>query len=224
MTDTYWHTINFYNDVDDPSALTTLMALDLDATIPTLLTRDFNLHSRTWSPLDWTHSHAADRVEEWMATQTFSLLSAPGVPTHRGENGSCDSTLDLVWHNLASEAQSMFQGAHIDWEGSLGSDHAPICTHVSPQVCLIQQQEDRTNRFDFDIDPELWEEWHAILDIELPHPHSHIMTTADIDSIVDAIYAAFNNACTATVKCKGTAPGFNAWWWTDKCKAAAHSL
>jgi hypothetical protein len=47
MTDTYWHTINFYNDVDDPSVLTALMALDLDATIPTLLTGDFNLHSRT---------------------------------------------------------------------------------------------------------------------------------------------------------------------------------
>jgi hypothetical protein len=31
MMDTYWRTINFYNDVDDPSALTALMALDLDA-------------------------------------------------------------------------------------------------------------------------------------------------------------------------------------------------
>jgi hypothetical protein len=39
MTDTYWRTINFYNDVDDPSALTTLLSLDLDPTIPvTILT------------------------------------------------------------------------------------------------------------------------------------------------------------------------------------------
>jgi hypothetical protein len=81
MTDTYWRTINFYNDVDDPSALTTLLSLDLDPTIPTLLTGDFNLHSRSWSPPDWAHSHVADRVEEWLATQTFVLLSAPGVPT-----------------------------------------------------------------------------------------------------------------------------------------------
>jgi hypothetical protein len=159
-----------------------------------------------------------------MATQTFSLLSAPGMPTHCGENGSRDSTLDLVWHNLASEAQSTFQGAHIDWEGSLGSDHALIRTHAIPQVHLIRQREDRTNRFNLDIDPELWEEWHGILDIELPHPHSHITTTADIDLIVDAIYAVFNNACAATMKRKGTAPGFNARWWTDECKAVAHSL
>jgi hypothetical protein len=60
MTDTYWCTINFYNDVDDTTALAALLALDLDASIPTLLTGDFNLHSRTWSPPDWMHSHAAD--------------------------------------------------------------------------------------------------------------------------------------------------------------------
>jgi hypothetical protein len=116
MTDTYWRTINFYNDVDDPTALTTLLSLDLDPTIPTLLTGDFNLHSRSWSPPDWAHSHAADRVEEWLATQTFTLLSAPGVPTHRGENGGRDSTLDLVWHNLVLHfAKRCPTWTHVMW-------------------------------------------------------------------------------------------------------------
>jgi hypothetical protein len=224
LTDTYWRTINFYNDVDDPSAITTLIGLDLDATIPTLLTGDFNLHSRTWSPPDWAHAHSADRVEEWLATQTFFLLSAPGVPTHRGENGGRDSTLDLSWHNLASEAQSTFQGAHIDWAGSLGSDHALIRTYTVPQTHLIRQREDRTNQFDMDIDPEAWEEWHAILEIELPHPCSDVSSPANVDAIVDAIYLAFNNACAATMKRKGTAPSFNARWWNDECKTAAHAL
>jgi hypothetical protein len=146
------------------------------------------------------------------------------VPTHRGENGGRDSTLDLVWHNLASEAQATFQGAHIDWSGSLGSDHALIRTYAVPQIRLIRRQEDRTNRFDQDIDPEQWEEWHAILEIELPHPRSPITSTADVDTLVDAIYTAFNNACTAVMKRKGTAPGFNARWWNDDCKTAAHAL
>jgi hypothetical protein len=224
MTDTYWRTINFYNNVDDPTALSSLLALDIDATIPTLLTGDFNLHSCTWSPPDWAPSHAADRVEEWLAGQTFSLLSAPGIPTHRGENSGCNSMLDLVWHNLASEAQSTFQGAHIDWTGSLGSDHALIHTYAIPKAHLIRQQEDQTNQFDTDIDPEQWEEWHAILNIKLLHPHSVIETTVDIDTLVDTIYAAFNNACTATMKKKGTALGFNAHWWMDECKVAAHTL
>jgi hypothetical protein len=38
------------------------------------------------------------------------------------------------------------------------------------------------------------------------------------------IYLAFNNACAATMKRKGTAPGYNACWWTNECKAAAHAL
>lgn len=92
----YWHTINFYHDVDDPSSLTTLLSLDLDPTIPTLLIRDFNTHSASWSPLGWTKSHWADRVEEYMATQTYTLLSVPRIPTHRGEAGARDSTIDLV--------------------------------------------------------------------------------------------------------------------------------
>jgi hypothetical protein len=132
--------------------------------------------------------------------------------------------LDLVWHNLASEAQATFQGAHIDWTGSLGSDHALICTYAVPQTRLIRQREDRTNCFDQDIDPEQWEEWHAILEIELPHPRSPVTSPTDIDMLVDAIYEAFNNACAATMKRKGTAPGFNTRWWNDECKTAAHAL
>jgi hypothetical protein len=146
------------------------------------------------------------------------------VPTHRGENGGRDSTLDLVWHNLASEAQATFQGVHIDWAGSLGSDHALIRTYAVPQTRLIRQREDRTNRFDQDIDLEQWEEWHTILEIELPHPRSPITSPTDIDMLVDAIYVAFNNTCAATMKCKGTALGFNARWWNDDCKMAAHAL
>jgi hypothetical protein len=171
----------------------------------------------------WAHSHAADRVEEWLSTQTFTLLSAPGVPTHQGENSGRDSTLDLVWHNLASEAQSTFHGAHIDWMGSLGSDHALIRTFAILQTRLLRQREDKTNQFDTDIDPEVWEEWHAILEIELPHPHTPLTRPADLDAVVDRIYTAFNNACAATMKQKGTAPGFNTCWWNDECKSAAHA-
>lgn len=48
-----WRVINFYNDVDDPSAFRALKELDLDATIPTLLVGDFNFHSRLWLPRGW---------------------------------------------------------------------------------------------------------------------------------------------------------------------------
>lgn len=48
--ETTWRIINFYNDVNDRSALEALLTLDLDPIIPTLVTGDFNTHSRTWSP------------------------------------------------------------------------------------------------------------------------------------------------------------------------------
>jgi hypothetical protein len=51
-----------------------------------------------------------------------------------------------------------------------------------------------------------------------------ISSISDIDNTVNAIYNAYNNACNAMMKQKSTAPGFNAHWWTDNCKAAAHAL
>jgi hypothetical protein len=62
------------------------------------------------------------------------------------------------------------------------------------------------------------------LEIELPHPRSPVTSPADIDTLVDVIYDTFNNACAATMKRKGTAPGFNARWWNDECKTTALAL
>jgi hypothetical protein len=44
-----------------------LMGLDLDATIPTLIIGDFNLHSMTWSPTGWNvkWSSQAGGMDGW---------------------------------------------------------------------------------------------------------------------------------------------------------------
>ena len=195
----YWCTINFYNNVDDPSSLCTLTDLDIDSTIPTLLVGDFNLHSRTWSPMDWTPSHNTDQVEEWLATQTFTLLSVPGIPTHRGEGGARDSTLDLVWCNFAASIQNTFIGAQVDRKGSVGSDHALICMTASTPLKVKRRQEDRTNCFDTDISTEDWKLWSNILCQLLP-PITPLLHPADIDDCIDAIYHTFDTACVETMK------------------------
>jgi hypothetical protein len=91
----YWRVINFYNDVADPSALDALVALDLDATIPTLLVGDFNLHSPSWSPTGWDTSRGAHRLEEWTATQTLELLMLRSVDrsVRLGRLGVCPECL-----------------------------------------------------------------------------------------------------------------------------------
>jgi hypothetical protein len=46
-----WRVINFYHhDVKNSLSLDTLIDLDIDAIIPTLIIGDFNAHSEEWSP------------------------------------------------------------------------------------------------------------------------------------------------------------------------------
>jgi hypothetical protein len=219
----YWQVVNFYNDVADPSALDALVGLDLDAMIPTLLVGDFNLHSPSWSPTGWDTSRRAHRLEEWAATQTLELLSKPHIPTRMGEGGGHNSTLDLAWCNMAALVQGTFIGAEVDFGGSQGSDHALIRTIASTPVAIHQAQLDRTERFNTDIDDQAWEEWERILRFELP-PLMGLHTMETVDTMVDDVYLAFNQACKATMKMVGAAPGFNSRWWNEDCRAAAKAM
>ena len=111
--------------MDDLSALSTFLTLDLDPMIHTLLVGDFNAHSPTWSPKDWiSQTGAMWWIEDWATAQGLQLLSAPGVPTHWGENGARDSTINLVWCNLAIWNEGTFTSLSINWGDSYGSNHA----------------------------------------------------------------------------------------------------
>jgi hypothetical protein len=164
----YWRVINFYNDTEDPSVLNTLLDLDLDTTIPMLIMGDFSLHSPSWSPGGWQMSRHANRLEEWMATQTFNLLTKPRIPTRMGEGGTHNSTIDLIWWNMAAQVQGTFMGAEVNFGNSVGSDHALICTIASTPAHVVRAKGDHTERFDTDIDADAWEEWDRILRFHLP--------------------------------------------------------
>lgn len=218
-----WRVINFYNDVDDPLALNMLLALDLDPLVPTLLCSDFNLHSFTWSPLGWTPSPKAALLEEWATTNVLELLTNPGQPTHRGDNGARDSVIDLIWRNLIATELNVFHGPSLDWSGSINSDHALLCTSATPSVPTPHVKTDRTNAFNTDIDPEDWECWHEVFQQHAP-PLLPLRTPLEVDACLESIYGAFNAACTAVMKCKGTAPAHNSCWWNDTCAAVAFAL
>jgi hypothetical protein len=219
----YWHVINFYNDVDDPSVLDALLGLDLDATIPTLLMGDFNLHSTTWSPTGWVTSWDTHRLEEWVATQTLDLLTKPQIPTCMGEGRARNSTLDLVWCNMAAQIQGTFTGAEVDFGSLQGSDHALICTIASTPCMIHQPKVDRMEHFVSDIDAEAWEEWDQILSFELP-PLISLSKPQSVDAYTNDLYHAFNEACKATMKKVSTAPGFNSRWWNNECRATAQAM
>jgi hypothetical protein len=219
----YWQVINFYNDTNDPTALHTLLSLDLDATIPTLIMGDFNLHSPSWSPGGWITLRHAGRLEEWMAMHTFDLLMKARIPTRMGEGGSRNSTIDLVWRNMAAQIQGTFVGMEVNFGASAGLDHALIRTIASTPVPVYRAKVDRTERFDTDISAEEWEEWERLLRFFLP-PIIPLHDPYQVDAAVDAIYMAFNEACKATMKIVGLAPGFNSCWWNDECREVARAM
>jgi hypothetical protein len=140
-----------------------------------------------------------------------------------GEGGACNSTIDLVWRNMAAQVQGTFVGAEINFGDSVGSDHALIRTIASTPVPISRAKVDRTERFDTDIDAEAWEEWDRILRFHLP-PLTPLLDPSRIDEAVDAIYMAFNEACKAVMKTVGLAPGFNSRWWNEECRLAARAM
>jgi hypothetical protein len=219
----YWRVINFYNDTDDPSALNTLLNLDLDATVPMLIMGDFNLHSPSWSPGGWQTSRNSGRLEEWMATHTFNLLTKPRIPTHMGEGGARNSTIDLVWHNMAAQVQGTFVGADINFGDSVGSDHALIRTIASTPVPIYRPKVDHTDRFDTDIDAEAWEDWERLIRFHLP-PLTPLPNPDRVNAAVDALYLAFNEACKVTMKTVGVVPCFNSRWWNEECRDTARAM
>ena len=138
-----WRFVNFYNDVADGTAMRTLKGLDLDATVPTLLVRDFNMHSRTWSPGNWDLTPRVNMFEGWAASQTFEFLTVPWTITRQGIETDRPSPLDLTWRNLSAAIGPTFYGVEVDWPGSLGSDHVLIRTQATTALNSRPPKEER---------------------------------------------------------------------------------
>jgi len=84
------------------------------------------MHSRTWSPLDIPRSLWAGCLEEWAARNLLTIANNPEEITRRGARHECNLVIDLAWYNEAAIQAATFTGLTIDWEGSLGSDHAML--------------------------------------------------------------------------------------------------
>ena len=219
-----WRIINFYNDVDDTSAINTLLSLDINPTIPTLLARDFNSYGMTWydtfdSPApSSTQRKSGARIKAWALAQGLSLLSPPGIPTRRGENGQRDSVLDLVWVNQTAWENGFFDTPLYSWEESLHSDHTLIRIQRSFPHKVPHIPTDKPHGFHTNTSPENWELWDKALRFAL-RPLSPLTTTRDIDDTVDNIYNAIFDACKATLKKKGNSRGRKLVWWSNECFA-----
>ena len=103
-----WRVINFYHDIRDDTSRRTLLALDIDAVIPTLVIGDFNTHSREWSPPDIPLSPWTRGIEDWADANLLTLANTPGEITRKGTDRERDSVLDLAWLNGAAVQNETF--------------------------------------------------------------------------------------------------------------------
>ena len=222
FNDTVWRTINFYNDVDDPTALTTLLSLDLDPMIHTVIVGDFNSHYRSWSPAGWdNYTTSAAKIEGWASCQGLQLLSWPGVPTHRGENGARDSTIDLVWANQIADIEGTFVVREVNWDDSYASDHALIRIRATSSQKARRLPMDRATGFRTTDSPKVWEAWANSLREAIPNDPPMLLSPFDIDEHVDLVYFAIHRASKTHLKKRGAVPGFNSKWWNEECRSLA---
>ena len=218
-----WRVINFYHDVRDNSSLDALLSLDIDAIIPTLIIGDFNAHSQAWSPPDVPRSRGATRIEEWAATNLLTLANTPGEITRKGANHERDSVIDLAWYNEAAISASTFSGLTVDWEGSLGSDHAML--HISGSTREPPPQRDQEADLGFLIDPEKSEEWTKVFKERSCAPSFQATPTeAEIEEEAATLTTDIHKTNEEVFRKRRPYHPKASRWWNAACAVAAQNL
>jgi len=123
--------VNIYHVVcNHKPALSHILPNPLDPVTPTLVVRDFNMHSSTWSLPGVMVSSWATPLEEWFEESDLLLANPTGVATRKGTRSDNrterDSVLDLFLLNDSALATGRFSPMTISFKDSLGLDHAAL--------------------------------------------------------------------------------------------------
>ena len=219
----HWCIINFYHDVQDKFSLQALLSLDIEATIPTLIMGDFNTHSPRWSPLNVLHSHWATNIKEWATSNLLTLANTPGTITCRGASHKRDSTIDLVWFNEAAVLAANFSNLEIDWEGSLGSDHALLKVKGQAHNNIADLLEE--SPCGFVIDPGKHEAWVALFcNLTKPPPLPPSPSAEEIEAAAGALVRLIDQTYEATFHKRQPLHPKAAPWWNMACATVVQNL
>jgi hypothetical protein len=125
------------------------------------------------------------------------LANEPGEITWRGVSHKRSSMIDLTWYNNAAIEDAVFSNWTLDWEGSLGSDHA--LTRVQGSLIGPTQppQEEGTN-LGHVIDEEKGVEWHQQFKATMGSP-AHLLEkpmAEQVDELARQVYEAMQHATT----------------------------
>ena len=217
-----WRVINFYHDARDITSLQALLALDIDATIPTLLIGDFNLHAQSWSLPDTPRSTQAPLFEVWAEANLLTLANNPGEITRRGADHERDSIIDLAWYNDAATQDATFSGLEIDWAGSLGSDHAMLRVAAHTYEATAPSDGDDLG---YVVDPERREEWiHAFKAKSAPYLFNQPPTSEEVEEAADALTKDMQQTNEEVFARRRPPHPRASPWWTAACAIATQAL
>jgi hypothetical protein len=214
-----------------------LLSHELDDQIPTLLIRDFNMHSPLWSSPDCTPDSWASTFTDWLETNGLHCLNPRHITTWTPPNNTQQvSVLDLVFANDATYFSAQLGEVDISFEHSLGSDHAAITIHIYPlySPTLIPPPAPMGYRAEDKCKDAWMREFAMLFPPCLPYAPKHctlpLVPTWDHDDWGDSVHASlkpFNDAIAEasrrTLPPKWIPDPKGARWWNDAC-SVAHTL
>ena len=162
-------------------------------------------------------------MEEWAAFNLLTLANDPGVITRKGAELERDSVIDLAWYNEAATQFTTFSDLKIDWEGSLGSDHAMliISGHTQEEAAAIYNEGD----LGFLIDPERGEEWTRAFKARTSHVHFQPSPTPDeVEAAAAALTEDIQRTNEEVLRKRRPAHPKASPWWNAACAIATRTL
>jgi uncharacterized small protein (DUF1192 family) len=131
--------------------------------------------------------------------------------------------IDLAWYNEAAVQATTFSGLEIDWEGSLGSDHAMM--HVTGQTRMEAPASNGSEDLGFLLDPTRRERWvEAFKARSTAHLFSQKPGVEEIEQAAAALTEDIRRTNREVLKKRRPPHPRASPWWNGACATAVQVL
>ena len=157
----------------------------------------------------------------------LSLANTSGIITCKGTNNEKDSVIDLAWFKATVINEATFFNLQVDWEGSLGSNHAAlhVMARTSDPTRLPPNLEMDPGYLIKDGAKQKWiETLQHILARQVALTPTAGLSHEEVECAALKLELDINEATASTCKkCHPFHPKA-APWWNDACSVAASQL
>ena len=133
------------------------------------------------------------------------------------------STLDLTFHNMTTEMNTVITPPTIDWSASIGSDHAGIRSTWIPETVVRLQRLPPLRSFDLNADDNTFKKWRDSITRRCP-PLITPTSPDTLEQMAMELQTAIHSATEEHFEHKRRPPIRNKAWWNDACSTATAAL